>query len=74
MPTLGRMAAVDGNPVGLCSPCAVLGPGGAGRVGLVVARGCNFDVGAAVPSSGRVPRSLGRGAKVPTSICKTDGA
>jgi len=54
-------------PRGPHSPCVGTG---AGRMGLAVVRGCSFGVSAGVPRSGRAAGSLGRGARVPTSICE----
>lgn len=49
------------------SPCAGTGAGGTGPA---VLRGCSFGVPAVVPRPGGAAGSLGRGARVPTSICK----
>lgn len=50
------------------SPCPGMGAGGTGPASL---GGCSFGVPAVVsPRSGRLLGSLGRGAKVPTSICQ----
>ena len=67
MGTKSRWLHLCAAPRGPHSRCTGMG---AGWTGPAVVGGCSFGVSAVVPRSGRATGSVGRGARVPTSICK----